>query len=168
MRIESWDTRNGGNHGLVPAQKLNADKRMETKRQLKAAAVRTGGGAASDGMDSHIGALGLGGAAAGDERGRASKRKRDHSQGGGERDISRGPAGSRSVDPHNRSLTPSRATSGLGSDEAVKRARMLKHQGQRGMNALGKIGEADRMHKDRMPKHLFSGKRKGQKTASHR
>jgi nucleolar GTP-binding protein len=168
LRIESYSKKTGGNHGLVPAQKLNADKRMETKRQLKAAG---GGAAASDGMDSHIGGLGLGGAADTEMvevRGRASKRKRDHSQGGGERDISRGPAGSKSVDPHNRSLTPSRATSGLGSEAQLKRARTLKHQGQRGANALGKIGEADRMYKEKFPKHLHSGKRKGQKTASHR
>lgn len=88
-------------------------------------------------------------------RGRAADRKRK--RGGSVRDISRGP--SESIDPHNRSLTPSRATSGLGSEANMKRARKMKHDGQKKLNQKGKIGESDRMFKSKMPKHLFSGKR---------
>lgn len=35
----------------------------------------------------------------------------------------------------------------------------MRKVGQRGMNRLGRAGEADRMHKEKMPKHLFAGKR---------
>ena len=41
----------------------------------------------------------------------------------------------------------------------MKRARKMKHDGQKKLNQKGKIGESDRMFKSKMPKHLFSGKR---------
>eukprot|EP00040_Diaphanoeca_grandis_P005633 m.33785 g.33785 ORF g.33785 m.33785 type:complete len:666 (+) comp16872_c0_seq1:235-2232(+) len=93
-----------------------------------------------------------------DERGR-TKRKRGTfvDKGGSLRDLSKGNA--RSVDPHNRSLTPSRETSGLGgSVERIKKVRKLKHLSQRDMQRMGKIGESDRMYKEKKPKWMLAGK----------
>jgi len=92
------------------------------------------------------------------ERGRSTKKRGSfQSTGGSTRDLSKGNA--RSVDPHNRSLTPSRETAGLGgSVERIKKVRKLKHLSQRGMNRAGKIGEADRMYKEKKPKWMLAGK----------
>jgi len=174
IRVKAGQAKPGTNHPHVPPQKMRASARMETKRQLAEQEAEAGG------MASHLASLGVdhegdqemggggaaadgGGAALGgisgtaEVRGRAMQRKRKHDEGGSVRDISRGP--SQSIDPHNRSLTPSRATAGLGTEANMKRARKMKHDGQKKHNALGKIGESDRMFKSKMPKHLFSGKR---------
>ena len=39
---------------------------------------------------------------------------------------------------------------------------------KRGLNVMGRAGEADRHYVDKMPKHLFSGKTRGQKTRDYR
>eukprot|EP00039_Didymoeca_costata_P026852 m.16821 g.16821 ORF g.16821 m.16821 type:complete len:668 (-) comp5814_c0_seq1:167-2170(-) len=154
LRVKSWDKRAPRNHPRMPPKLLDAiAKRTEAKKALeKAQAERAGGGDGatnSSRMDTSDDSQ---------SRGReVKKRKR-----GSSRDISRG--NSASVDPHNRSLTPSRAIAGLKDDAQIKRARVLKHRGQAPLNALGKIGESDRMYKEKMPKHLFSGKRKQGKT----
>lgn len=162
LRVESYDKRTGGNHAKVPPQKMKAEARMETKRQLAEAAAAE---KAANPMAAHLASLGVdadGDAAMGgggvQTRGRNAERKRKRGGSGlGGRDISRG--ASASVDPHNRSLTPSRSTAGLGSEADLKRARRMKHDGQKPLNQKGRIGESDRMFKSKMPKHLFSGKR---------
>jgi len=158
LRVVAHQSKGSTNHARVPPQKMKADARMETKRQLAEVQAEAAGGA----MASHLASLGVDhegdaemGGAKQEVRGRAADRKRK--RGGSVRDISRGP--SESIDPHNRSLTPSRATSGLGSEANMKRARKMKHDGQKKLNQKGKIGESDRMFKSKMPKHLFSGKR---------
>ena len=125
------------------------EARAEAKAAAAAAAAATASGDAMDEGDDD------------EDRGRDRKRKRR----GSERDISRG--NSTSVDPHNRGLTPSRDTSGMRPDQIAK-ARKLKHAGQLHFSREGRAGEADRMFKNKMPKHLFSGKTSGSKTRDRR
>ncbi|XP_031551767.1 nucleolar GTP-binding protein 1-like [Actinia tenebrosa] len=58
---------------------------------------------------------------------------------------------------------PPRDQSGIQPENKMKAKKMAKVS-QRKMNRLGKAGEADRMIRTKMPKHLFSGKRKSGKT----
>ncbi|KAK7448794.1 Nucleolar GTP-binding protein 1 [Stygiomarasmius scandens] len=53
-----------------------------------------------------------------------------------------------------------RAMAGLRDSEQASRATKLRNLGQRPRNMLARAGEADRAIKVKMPKHLFSGKRK--------
>jgi len=62
-----------------------------------------------------------------------------------------------------KSRTP-RDQSGIVDTEKKKSAKVLAKKSQRKMNRLGKAGEADRVIRTKMPKHLFAGKRKGGKT----
>ena len=126
--------------------------------EAKAAAA-----AAADPMDAHLAGMGLAGDA--DEGGRArsaSPSGRGRFSGKRKRDCGRDE--SRSVDPHNRSLTPSRDKAGLADEIQLKKAKKLRNEGQRKPNAIGRIGDGDRMHRNKMPKHLFSGKRGNGKT----
>jgi len=60
-----------------------------------------------------------------------------------------------------RSLSrPPRDQSGIGSPEKKKKAKKLSKVVQRGINRMGKAGEADRKIATKMPKHMFAGKRK--------
>merc|ERR1712038_1562850 len=59
---------------------------------------------------------------------------------------------------------PPRDQSGIAGPEKKKAAKVLAKKSQRKMNRLGKAGEADRVIRTKMPKHLFAGKRKGGKT----
>ena len=59
---------------------------------------------------------------------------------------------------HSGLHTPARK---IAANKKMKRAQLL-------IQRDGKAGEADRVTMNRMPKHLFAGKRSGQKTASHR
>jgi len=153
IRVKSWDTRAPRNGPRMPPQKLAAiAARAEAKKKGEAQAKASA-------MDQHIAGMGLA-AEGGDEtptrEGRSSKRKR-----GSDRDISKG--NSASVDPHNRGLTPSRAVAGM-TEEQLRKAKKLKHHGQKKNQQLGKIGDTDRMYKSKMPKHLFAGKRGNGKT----
>jgi nucleolar GTP-binding protein len=60
--------------------------------------------------------------------------------------------------------------SGSGLKDASQRNRALKmaDTAQRRMNKMAKQGESDRHIATKMPKHLFSGKRPGHSTTSHR
>ncbi|XP_032222228.2 GTP-binding protein 4 isoform X2 [Nematostella vectensis] len=69
-----------------------------------------------------------------------------------------------SVTPRSQSRVP-RDQSGLSNPEKKQKAKTLAKTVQRKMNRMGKAGEADRMIRTKMPKHLFSGKRKGGKTS---
>jgi nucleolar GTP-binding protein len=57
-----------------------------------------------------------------------------------------------------------------GLKDAAQRNRALKMAdgAQRLMNKMAKQGESDRHIPTKMPKHLFSGKRPGHSTTSHR
>ncbi|KAF9453331.1 P-loop containing nucleoside triphosphate hydrolase protein [Macrolepiota fuliginosa MF-IS2] len=57
-----------------------------------------------------------------------------------------------------------RTLAGLRDEVQANRATKLRNLGQRPRNMLAKAGESDRAIKVKMPKHLFSGKRKGGKT----
>jgi len=60
-----------------------------------------------------------------------------------------------------RSLSrPPRDQSGIGSPEKKKKAKKLSKVVQRGINRMGKAGEADRKIATKLPKHMFVGKRK--------
>ncbi|RMX41753.1 hypothetical protein pdam_00005595 [Pocillopora damicornis] len=60
-----------------------------------------------------------------------------------------------------RSLSrPPRDQSGISSPEKKKKAKKLSKVVQRGINRMGKAGEADRKIATKMPKHMFAGKRK--------
>ncbi|KAJ7382799.1 Nucleolar GTP-binding protein 1 [Desmophyllum pertusum] len=60
-----------------------------------------------------------------------------------------------------RSLSrPPRDQSGIASPEEKRKAKKLSKVVQRGINRMGKAGEADRKIATKMPKHLFAGKRK--------
>ncbi|XP_022792747.1 nucleolar GTP-binding protein 1-like [Stylophora pistillata] len=60
-----------------------------------------------------------------------------------------------------RSLSrPPRDQSGINSPEKKKKAKKLSKVVQRGINRMGKAGEADRKIATKMPKHMFAGKRK--------
>jgi len=156
LRVKSYDKR-PGNHARVPAQKLKASARLVAKKELEEARQAE---ALAGGMDGHLASMGLdtdGDTTMGAEgqRGRKADRKRKRGA-GSSRDISRGYG--ESVDPHNRSLTPSRATAGM-KEEQLKTAKKLKHLSQKPFQKLGRQSESDRMFKSKMPKHLFSGKR---------
>ncbi|CAH3174575.1 unnamed protein product [Porites lobata] len=65
-----------------------------------------------------------------------------------------------------RSLSrPPRDQSGIGSPEKKKKAKKLSKVVQRGLNRMGKAGEADRKISTKMPKHMFAGKRKMNKVS---
>lgn len=146
IRIVSRDKKSS-NKPRMPPQKLAA---IAARAEAKAANKDATKGS-TEAIDAHLDELGV--EATEPRRGRSLERKRKR---GSDRDISRGRSGS--VDPHNRSLTPSRAVAGLGSEENISKARKLKHRGQIGMQKLGRAGEADRAYKEKMPKHLFAGK----------
>ncbi|KAF8907939.1 GTP binding protein 4 [Gymnopilus junonius] len=57
-----------------------------------------------------------------------------------------------------------RQTAGLRNQEQFDRANKLRNLGQRPRNMLAKAGESDRAIKVKMPKHLYTGKRKAGKT----
>ncbi|KAI0001348.1 P-loop containing nucleoside triphosphate hydrolase protein [Russula compacta] len=57
-----------------------------------------------------------------------------------------------------------RQLAGMRDEAQVSKAVRLRNLGQRGRNMLAKAGESDRAIRVKMPKHLFSGKRKGGKT----
>ncbi|GAA5998192.1 putative GTPase NOG1 [Rhodotorula paludigena] len=57
-----------------------------------------------------------------------------------------------------------RATAGLASAEQEGKAKRLRQLAQRGPNMLARASESDRHTPASLPKHLFSGKRKGGKT----
>lgn len=58
-----------------------------------------------------------------------------------------------------------RRLAGMRDEGQANRAVKLRNLGQRPRNMLAKAGEADRHIRTKMPKHLFSGKRKGGKTS---
>lgn len=58
-----------------------------------------------------------------------------------------------------------RRFAGMRDQGQADRAVKLRNLGQRPRNMLAKAGEADRHIRTKMPKHLFSGKRKGGKTS---
>ena len=156
IRVKSWDTRAPRNHPRMPPQKMAAiAARTEAKKVAEKAAK-------GDAMDAHIAGMGL--AAEGTDGEVAPREGRSKRKRGSSRDISKGDQrmGAR-PDPHNRNLTPSRAVAGM-SEEQIAKVRKVKHQGQKKNQQLGKIGDTDRMHKTKMPKHLFAGKRGKGKT----
>jgi len=57
-----------------------------------------------------------------------------------------------------------RSVVGLRDGAQAKKAQQLKFLYQRGPNRMAKASESDRAIKTKMPKHLFSGKRKSGKT----
>jgi len=57
-----------------------------------------------------------------------------------------------------------RQTAGMRDQSQVSKAIKLRNLGQRERNMHAKAGESDRAIKTKMPKHLFSGKRKAGKT----
>ncbi|TEB28076.1 GTP binding protein 4 [Coprinellus micaceus] len=57
-----------------------------------------------------------------------------------------------------------RQMTGLKNEQQLTKARELHKFAQRPRNAMAKAGEADRVIKTKLPKHLFAGKRKGGKT----
>ncbi|KAK3702869.1 hypothetical protein QZH41_014142 [Actinostola sp. cb2023] len=59
---------------------------------------------------------------------------------------------------------PPRDQSGLSHPEKKAKAQKMAKTSQRKMNRMGKAGESDRVIRTKMPKHLFSGKRKAGKT----
>lgn len=65
-----------------------------------------------------------------------------------------------------RSLSrPPRDQSGITPPEKKKKAKKLSKVAQRGMNRMGRAGEADRKIGTKMPKHIFAGKRKMNKVS---
>lgn len=58
-----------------------------------------------------------------------------------------------------RSESLARAGDGLNTQLKQNKVKKMKETAQRPFNRLGRAGEGDRMHKNKMPKHLFSGKR---------
>ncbi|CAH3163415.1 unnamed protein product, partial [Porites evermanni] len=76
-------------------------------------------------------------------------RKRKRAASSGARSLSRQP----------------RDQSGIGSPEKKKKAKKLSKVVQRGLNRMGKAGEADRKISTKMPKHMFAGKRKMNKVS---
>ncbi|KAI0281062.1 GTP binding protein 4 [Russula aff. rugulosa BPL654] len=58
-----------------------------------------------------------------------------------------------------------RQLAGMRDEAQISKATRLRNLGQRGRNMLAKAGESDRAIRVKMPKHLFSGKRKAGKTS---
>ncbi|KAI0066176.1 GTP binding protein 4 [Artomyces pyxidatus] len=118
-------------------------------------------------------------------RGADRKRKRDEAEEDG-MDVDEGPEGEwmdidgEETTPNKRSKANSgaiiaksenrreprsqRHLAGMRDEAQSARAIKLRNLGQRPRNMLAKAGESDRAIKVKMPKHLFSGKRKGGKT----
>jgi len=152
IRTDARDKKTVNHATMPPKMKIAIAARAAAKAQEDAK------------MQAHLSSMGMAVSAADDDepasRGRA-KRKRasfnEGAKGGSTRDLSKGRSGS--VDPHNRSLTPSREVAGLGgSVERIKKVRKMKHSAQKDMQRMGKIGESDRMYKESKPKWMLAGK----------
>jgi len=68
------------------------------------------------------------------------------------------------VTVNRRDPRSNRQLAGMRDNAQASRAIKLRNLGQRPRNMLAKAGESDRAIRVKMPKHLFSGKRKGGKT----
>lgn len=77
------------------------------------------------------------------------KKKRDRSESRTSRSVSR---------------TPSKLDSSMHSEKQKIKARKMAKKSQFQLNKHGKMGEADRHHHEKKPKHLFTGKRGNGKT----
>lgn len=128
----------------------NRMKRTVNKVSLPRTAL-----ARNDSMKEHLEEMGLARpqVGAGGLRGRSAdmekKRKREASG---------------SVGAAARSVSLAKAGDGFSGELQVAKTRRMRDVAQRPMQNLGKAGEADRMHKNKMPKHLFAGKRGNGKT----
>jgi len=77
----------------------------------------------------------------------------------------RGKANSGAAITHRKHAPRSnRQLAGMRDEAQISKATRLRNLGQRGRNMLAKAGESDRAIRVKMPKHLFSGKRKAGKT----
>ncbi|KAI0305475.1 P-loop containing nucleoside triphosphate hydrolase protein [Multifurca ochricompacta] len=76
----------------------------------------------------------------------------------------RGKANSGGVIARKHAPRSNRQLMGLRDEAQASKALRLRNLGQRGRNMLAKAGESDRAIRVKMPKHLFSGKRKAGKT----
>ncbi|KAN0111996.1 P-loop containing nucleoside triphosphate hydrolase protein [Russula decolorans] len=77
----------------------------------------------------------------------------------------RGKANSGAAIAHRKRVPRSnRQLAGMRDEAQISKATRLRNLGQRGRNMLAKAGESDRAIRVKMPKHLFSGKRKAGKT----
>jgi len=76
----------------------------------------------------------------------------------------RSKANSGAVMARKRAPRSNRQFAGLRDEAQASKAVRLRNLGQRGRNMLAKAGESDRAIRVKMPKHLFSGKRKAGKT----
>lgn len=73
--------------------------------------------------------------------------------------------GTTSIVPRGKRVpTSNRATAGLAGPEQDSKAKRLRELYQRGPNMLAQASESDRRTPASLPRHLFSGKRKGGKT----
>ncbi|KAJ1916426.1 Nucleolar GTP-binding protein 1 [Mycoemilia scoparia] len=109
-----------------------------------------------DDFASHLEKLGVSSDVA-DTRAKSITRKRTHSS---TRDPAEGMARGTSVAARAVSVVRDRSTMGLSSDKQAKLAAKKKSMSQRKGNLMARAGEADRSIGTKMPKHLFSGKRK--------
>ncbi|XP_066921257.1 GTP-binding protein 4-like [Clytia hemisphaerica] len=81
------------------------------------------------------------------------------------RKLEKSEARSQSAAAHrSKSLNTPRDKSGIKNPEDREKAKKKARLSQRKMNYMGKAGESDRHIHEKMPKHLFSGKRKQGKT----
>merc|ERR1719468_664969 len=81
------------------------------------------------------------------------------------RKMEKSEARSQSAAAHrSKSLNTPRDKSGIRDPIEMEKAKRKAKLGQRKMNYMGKAGESDRHIHAKMPKHLFSGKRKQGKT----
>lgn len=97
-------------------------------------------------------------------RGRSTTRQRKREASPSEAPEEKGRSKSRAA----RSMSRAGDVTGLPDDETREKLERLRRNKSRRISHEHKKGEGDRKIPDRKPKHLFSGKRKGQKTAHHR
>ncbi|KAI0302605.1 GTP binding protein 4 [Russula brevipes] len=88
----------------------------------------------------------------------------EEGEGGHDTPQKRGKANSGAAITRKRAPRSDRQFAGLRDDAQASKAIRLRNLGQRRRNMHAKAGESDRAIRVKMPKHLFSGKRKGGKT----
>lgn len=130
----------------------------------------------TDNMRKQLGAMGIDVTAAverirGRSQSRAAPRKRgrseDAGQEGGDVEMEDAPEKKRVHSSKSRSMSRGRAlslaspkaSSGIKDSTMRNKALKMADRSQRRMNKMAKAGEADRVIQNKMPKHLFSGKR---------
>lgn len=158
-------------------KKLVAEHRMRKgtagRQAILAKRALREGKLTAEAMEASLGPMGIDTSAAiararSESRGRKRERSRSVARKGEDEEMEDGTPKKRVHSSKSRSMSRGRSLSlaaprdGSGLKDVTMRNKGIKmaDKAQRRMNKMAKIGEADRVIQTKMPKHLFSGKRK--------